>query len=65
MVYVFPLFLVSNYLIANGISKLSIEEHRNTIRASWFASMLGKYIPFKIGIPLLRFGNIKAKYKIF
>ena len=25
MVYVFPFFLVSNYLIANGISKLSIE----------------------------------------
>jgi len=65
MVYVFPLFLVSNYLIANGISKLSLEEHRNTIRASWFASMLGKYIPFKIGIPLLRFGNIKQNIRSY
>ena len=65
MVYVFPLFLVSNYLIANGISKLSIEEHRKTIRASWFASMLGKYIPFKIGIPLLRFGNIKQNIRSY
>ena len=65
MVYVFPLFLVSNYLIANGISKLSPEEHRDTIRASWFASMLGKYIPFKIGIPLLRFGNIKQNIRSY
>lgn len=65
MVYVFPLFLVSNYLIANGVSKLSIEEHRNTIRTSWFASMLGKYLPFKIGIPLLRFGHIKENIRSF
>ena len=32
---------------------------RKIIIDAWFRSILGKYIPFKIGIPLLRVGNIK------
>lgn len=58
-VYVFPLFFLANFLIAKGLSELSNESEKKIIVDAWFRSVLGKYIPFKIGIPLLRFGNIK------
>lgn len=59
MLYVFPILFLSNYMLARGTSRLSkITEHK-LIMDSWFKSMLGKYIPFKVGIPIIRFGNIK------
>lgn len=59
ILFVFPLFFIANFLIAKGLSELSNESEKKIIIDAWFRSVLGKYIPFKIGIPLLRVGNIK------
>lgn len=64
-VYLLPLFLLSNFLIATGISQLSNESNRKIIIDAWFRSILGKYIPFKIGIPLTRFMIIKKYSKSY
>lgn len=59
ILYAFPLLFLSNYFLARGTSRLSKSSEYNLIVDSWFKSMLGKYIPFKVGIPIIRFGNIK------
>ena len=52
--------------MAKGWSYLSDgQNERDTLYDSWFQSMLGKYIPFKIGIPIMRLGKIKEQLKSY
>ena len=61
-----PVLMLSNIFMAKGWSYLSDgKNERDTLYDSWFQSMLGKYIPFKIGIPIMRLGKIKEQLKSY
>ena len=61
-----PVLMLSNIFMAKGWSYLSDgQNERDTLYDSWFQSMLGKYIPFKIGIPIMRLGKIKEQLKSY
>ena len=52
--------------MAKGWSYLSDDKNeRVALFDSWFQSMLGKYIPFKIGIPIMRLGKIKETLELY
>ena len=58
--------MFSNIFMAKGWSYLSDDKNERVILFdSWFQSMLGKYIPFKIGIPIMRLGKIKEKLESY
>tara|TARA_B100000965_G_scaffold403888_1_gene433180 strand:- start:11398 stop:12228 length:831 start_codon:yes stop_codon:yes gene_type:complete len=61
-----PVLMLSNIFMAKGWSYLSDgKNERDALYDSWFQSMLGKYIPFKIGIPIMRLGKIKEQLKSY
>ncbi len=61
-----PIFMFSNIFMAKGWSYLSDDKNqRDILFNSWFQSMLGKYIPFKIGIPIMRLGKIKEQIETY
>ena len=66
ILFALPIFMFSNIFMAKGWSYLSDDKNERVILFdSWFQSMLGKYIPFKIGIPIMRLGKIKEKLESY
>jgi len=60
-----PIIWITYFLYAYGWSQLIKPKFDILIIKIWFLSVLGKYLPLKVGIPLMRMTNFKEDFNEF